>query len=98
MAKKKDLSPFDLDLIQCEKDGFGCHYGKWKPWHDAQKAAWEKPTNKTEPDLIVKRICENCGIEFVRNDNRPCKYCGDECRVAANYKVIQERKHNNGKA
>lgn len=92
MAKKKDLSPLDLDLIQCEKDGFGCHYGKWKATQQAKKA------EAKEPKLIIKRICENCGIEFVRNDNRPCKYCCDECRVAANHKVIQERKHNNGQA
>ena len=92
MAKKKDLSQLDLDLIQCEKDGFGCHYGKWKATQEMKKAEAEAPK------IIVVRICENCGEKFVRNDHRPCKYCCDECRVAANYKVEQERKHNNGQA
>ena len=98
MAKKKDLSPLDLDLIQCEKDGFGCHYGKWKPWHDAQKLEQEKPPNKTDPDVIVKRICDNCGVEFVRHDKRQRKYCCDACRESANHRMEQERKHNNGQA
>lgn len=55
MAKKKDLSPLDLDLIQCEKDGFGCHYGKWKATQETKKV------EKEEPEGFVIRVCQNCG-------------------------------------
>ena len=60
MAKKKDLSPLDLDLIQCEKDGFGCHYGKWKATQEQKKIEPE------QPNKFPVRICEYCGGEFTR--------------------------------
>lgn len=30
MAKKRKLDKLDLEMIECEKAGFGCHYGRWK--------------------------------------------------------------------
>lgn len=88
MAKKKDLSQLDLDLIQCEKDGFGCHYGKWKATQEQKKIELKEPSG------FSVRICENCGEEFVRDNNRPCKYCCDRCRRQAEYQAYKERKQN----
>jgi hypothetical protein len=45
-------------------------------------------------DYMEMPICENCGEEFVRDDNRPCKYCCDRCRRQAEYKAYKERKQN----
>ena len=32
MGKDKQQDKLLLDMIQCEKDGFGVHYGKWTRW------------------------------------------------------------------
>lgn len=72
MAKKKDLSKLDLDLIQCEKDGFGCHYGKWK--------ATQEPIN---PILKNANICKYCGKPFVPHKQKNQLYCDINCQREA---------------
>jgi hypothetical protein len=93
MAKKKDLTPLDLDLIQCAKDGYGCDYGRW---HADKKEVKLAAKPKIEPDPGVKRICENCGKVFYRDDNRPCKFCCDKCRRQAEYRAVKARMENKG--
>lgn len=73
MAKKKDLSPLDLDLIQCEKDGFGCHYGKWK--------ATQEQKLRIIPAGV--QFCQHCGKPFVRRFNKAQKFCDAHCRDEA---------------
>lgn len=85
MAKKKDLSPLDLDLIQCVKDGFGCHYGKWKATQEQKKIEPE------QPNKFPVRICEYCCKEFTRKHFRPVRFCSDECRDSSYRKAVKER-------
>ena len=39
--KKKELDKLSLDMIECEKAGFGVHYGAWKAAQE-EKARKEK--------------------------------------------------------
>ena len=57
MAKKKEPTKLELDMIQCEKAGYGCHYGAWK--------ATQKPT-PIKKDVIPEgwRACIGCGKPF----------------------------------
>lgn len=76
MAKKKELDKLSLDMIECEKDGYGCHYGKWK----AMQA--ERKIEKRIPEDW--RTCALCGKPF-KPTNHAQKYCEYSCqREAAN--------------
>ena len=70
MARTKRMDNLSKDMIQCKKDGYGVHYGKWK--------AMQKPVTmkKKIPDGWL--VCENCGVPFKpnRTDQRFCdSYC-----------------------
>ena len=45
MARKKILDKLSLDMIECEKAGYGVHYGAWK-------------ATQTKPVIIEKKIPE----------------------------------------
>ena len=70
----------DLDLIQCEKDGYGCSYGKWKATQEVKKF------EPVETNAFSVYICEYCGEEFTRKHFRPVRFCSDKCRNASYYK------------
>lgn len=72
MAKKKDLSPLDLDLIQCEKDGFRCSYGRWKATQE-----YKTPTPKNA------NRCKYCGKPFVPRKQTNQLYCDIGCQREA---------------
>ena len=78
MAKKKQLDKLSQEMIQCEKDGFSVHYGRWKA---------TQPIVKPVPVDLPEgwRVCPHCGREFkpVKGNN---KYCGAECCREANQK------------
>lgn len=76
MAKKKQLDKLSLDMIQCEKDGFGVRYGKWKA---AQTPVKIEP--KGLPDGWKK--CAYCGKPFKPKTKRIQYYCEANCQVAA---------------
>lgn len=73
MADKMDK--LSRDMIQCEKDGFGCHYGIWKATQpkvipkldDALPEGWKRCVwcNKPfKPNVPYKKYCEAiCGYE-----------------------------------
>ena len=79
---KNNLSNLDRDMIQCEKDGYGCHYGRWKATQE------QKPTIK-KPIPENALICKHCGKPFIPNKIRTQKFCDMECQREA-YKL----KHN----
>lgn len=83
MAKKKEPDKLALDMIQCKKDGFGCHYGAWKAAQD-NPVKIEKEENEI-PDGW--RVCEWCGKPYKPKTKRPQKYC--EC--ACQYEAAKER-------
>ena len=67
MAKKK-LDKLSLDIIECQKAGFGVHYGAWK-------ATQTKPAEikKEIPDGWL--VCQYCGKPFKPKTKRPQRYC-----------------------
>ena len=79
MAKKKQLDKLSLDMIECEKAGFGCHYGAWKATQEPVKPV-PLPTDKYEFK------CINCGQTFFQKSRRPRKYCNEDCGKEYRYK------------
>lgn len=55
------MDNLSAEMIQCKKDGFGCHYGKWKALQAVAPV-------KAEPQTPVlddgRKVCEGCGSEF----------------------------------
>jgi hypothetical protein len=72
--KKKELDKLSLDMIECEKAGFGCHYGRWK--------ATQQPA-KIIPVAIPDgwKACEFCGKPFKRTQGK--RFCDLYCRNKA---------------
>lgn len=88
MARKKQLDKLSLDMIECEKAGYGVHYGAWK--------ATQKPV-KIEPKGIPEGwlVCEYCGTPFKPKTKRKQFYCGAYCQHEAQKKRDKERKLTN---
>ena len=84
MAKKNE--PDKLAQEASQAIAAGMSYGRWKAMQQAV------PIEKKPPaDYYIRRICENCGNEFIRGDNHKRKYCCDRCRIAANNKRRYEK-------
>ena len=73
--KNRELDKLSLDMIQCEKDGFGVHYGKWKALQAEGKVEKKTPEGW--------RVCEYCGKEFKPSHATVQKYCEYGCQRAA---------------
>ena len=86
MAQEKEMDNLARDMIQCKKDGYGCHYGHWK----AAQPAVQIP-RKEDPTEIKISVCAYCGCEFHPYDNRKRIYCGDRCRKLSNVKNAAAR-------
>ena len=72
---KKEMDKIAKDMIQCKKDGYGCHYGAWKA---AQTPVKIKPKKLLVGIETIK--CAYCGAEFMSDDNRTRIFCGARCR------------------
>ena len=85
--KKKKLDKLSLDMIECEKAGYGVHYGAWK-------------ATQTNPVIIEKRIpegwlvCQWCGKPFKPKTKRPQKYCEAICQKQASYQRSRQQNTN----
>ena len=77
MAKKKETDKLLLDMIQCEKDGFGVHYGRWKAMQNPVKVVKEEEI----PEGWCR--CQHCGRIFKPTIKRPQKFCDYVCRREA---------------
>lgn len=86
MARKKKLDKLSLDMIQCEKDGFGVHYGRWKALQEPVKIV---PRTET-PDGWRK--CEWCGTPYKPSNKGVQKFCQAYCQISASQDRIQKRK------
>lgn len=76
MARKKQLDNLSLDMIQCKKDGYGVHYGKWK--------ANQKPVEIVPGEIPEGwRVCANCGRPFKPKTKRIQYYCEAYCQIEA---------------
>lgn len=91
-----------MDRLAIESDmalKAGMSYGKWKA---QQKTPTVIPTHIEIPTQKrgVKRtlICQWCGKEYVRYDNKRHKYCSEECSHEAykkrNRECARERRAN----
>lgn len=80
MAKKRKLDKLSQDMIQCEKDGFGVHYGAWY-------AAQNRPVVIEKKNEIPEgwRVCPHCGNPYKPNmiSNGRQIYCDIACQKAA---------------
>ena len=77
MARKKELDKLSLDMIQCKKDGYGCHYGTWR-------ADQDRPVVIEKKDAIPEGwiACKHCGKYFKPYSKRQ-QYCEISCQKAA---------------
>ena len=80
------------EMIQCKKDGFGCHYGRWK--------AMQEPVKITPRE--EKHHCLYCGREVVRGEKGFPKYCDAYCgeqyrRIKYREKAAAEKEDSCGK-
>lgn len=87
-ARKRDLDKLSLDMIQCEKDGFGCHYGKWKALQD-RPVVVEKKENEIPEGW---KACPQCGKHFKPNKyGKRQIYCEVECQKKAQKERDKEK-------
>lgn len=78
-------------MIQCKKDGYGCHYGAWRAAQgdilivndDGIPEGWKK--------------CEYCG-ELFKPSRSDQKFCGAYCQRQNADKRFREKRKANGKA
>ena len=75
MSKQK-IDKLSLDMIECKKAGFGCHYGAWKATQDPVKA--EK---KEIPEGW--NVCAECGAVYKPTIRREQLYCDSVCQRKA---------------
>lgn len=82
MARKKKLDKLSLDMIQCAKDGFGVHYGRWK--------ATQEIVVPVKDETLPKgwKICEWCKKPFKGVVNK--RFCDEICRRKAYYEKNRE--------
>jgi hypothetical protein len=87
----KETNPIILDMRQCEKDGYGVHYGWWR-------AAGHKRNNEAESLREYEtRICKRCGKRFsMEGRNAASLYCSPECQqkmqAERHYKKMKNKK------
>lgn len=84
MAKERKLDNIDLDMIQCEKDGYGVHYGRWKA---------TQPIKKPDPVGIPEdwKVCPHCGKAF-KPKMKQQKYCEAVCCYEAQREREKEKR------
>lgn len=68
------MDKLSQDMLQCEKDGFGVHYGAWKATQPKQEPQERELTDGW-------KRCEYCGKPFKKN--RGMRFCDVYCRTQA---------------
>ncbi len=85
MAKKREPDKLARDMIQCVKDGYGCHYGKWKAMQEHVEI--EKPTAQEN-----WRVCPWCGKPFKLKTKKEKIYCEANCQLAAQTERYRQKR------
>lgn len=80
MAVEKQLDKLSLDMIECEKAGYGVRYGSWKATQTNQVVVEQKI-----PEGWL--VCEYCGKAFKPKTKKKQRFCEVECQN----KSYQER-------
>lgn len=85
MAKKKELDKLSQEMIQCEKDGFGVNYGRWK--------ATQTQVNTYQKFIPESTItCPECGA-YIFHPRHNQVYCCFDCqRRAVDRRMNQKKK------
>lgn len=78
------MDNLSADMIQCEKDGYGVHYGKWKAMQSTVSI------NKQLPEGW--KACEYCGKPFKTKCGK--RFCDMECRNKSYAERDKAIKHN----
>ena len=86
MGRKKKPDKWVLMMRQCEKEGFGIHYGHWKAAQEA--VAPVKAAEETFPDHWPK--CDCCGKPYERGRKNQ-RFCSGLCREKSYQEVNRER-------
>lgn len=86
----------ELDVIDAQAQGYGCHYGRYKADHPHTAAANEarletKPKQATTTRPIYERICCTCGRQFQTNHKQRI-YCSDKCKELRDGEKWRHRK------
>lgn len=81
---KKELDNLSKDMIQCEKDGYGVWYGRWKATQPIAKP------NSVEVLPDGWKLCAHCGKPFKPNVPYQ-KYCEALCGREAQTKRYQSK-------
>ena len=86
---KKELDKLSLDMIECQKAGFGIHYGAWKATQDRTVVV-----KKNDELPEGWRICKFCGEPFkLANKGKNRIYCDVSCqRKASNQNRDADKK------
>lgn len=91
----KHLDNLTRDVLEAERLGYGCHYGRYKADHPHTPTAAPAPRRAPEKDKTHiserPRTCAMCGKTFYSSNPRPLKYCGPECAYEANQMHGKER-------
>ena len=69
-------------MIQCEKDGFGVHYGRWRAAQENVQIVEKVPDGW--------RKCKHCGKPFKPYNNQ--QYCEVRCQYLASRERERQRK------
>ena len=85
--KKKELDKLSRDMIQCEKDGFGVHYGAWKATQERQT---EFKRKEYEP-RFGWGICGYCGNRFPKEHGKQL-YCDSVCQRSKQIEKDREKR------
>ena len=80
------MDNLSADMIQCKKDGFGCHYGAWKALQKAKPVAPVKEEKKSD------RFCEYCGKAIDIYAHKRKRFCSPNCGSSAYYYAKRERR------
>jgi hypothetical protein len=73
-------------MIECEKVGFGCHYGAW---YAATHPAEFDQRQKSLPDGWL--VCKRCGKPFKPKTKRRQYYCEAVCQMEAQKQRDREK-------
>lgn len=84
MVRERKLDNLSLDMIQCEKDGYGVHYGAWKATQPIAKP------NSVEVLPDGWKTCAYCGKPFKPKVPYQ-KYCDAVCCYDAQEKRYQTK-------
>lgn len=82
MAKTKQPDKLSIEATQALAAGMS--YGKWK----ALGIQADTKQKQEKDDSEYKRICYQCGKEFIRYHKKFVKFCSYECRCKAHYRYV----------